>query len=109
MLAAGVIWVLTAEERPRALLAFGLSLGVLVPALALHFLGESFDYFHYRPLIEAWVPAAIGTAAVLGAKRLGRAGIALAVLACAISTAAEADILLQPRVQREDWRGVDGA
>jgi hypothetical protein len=106
LLAAGVVWVLTTEERSRALLAFGLSLGVLVPALALHFLGQNFDYFHYRPLIEAWVPAAVGVAAVLAAKRLGRAGIALAVLACAISTAAEADILLQPRVQREDWRGV---
>src|SRR4051812_49265919 len=105
VLAAGVVWILNAEERPRALLAFGLSLGVLVPALALHFFGQNFDYFHFRPLIEAWVPAAVGTAAVLAAKRLGRAGIALAVLACAVSTGAEADILLQPRVQREDWRG----
>ena len=97
LLAAGIVWVLTADERPRALLAFGLSLGVLVPALVLHFFGQNFDYFHYRPLIEAWVPAAVGVAAVLSARRLGRAGIALAVLACAISAAAEADILLQPR------------
>ena len=106
LLAAGVAFVLTPGERPRAVLAFGLSLGVLVPALALHFLGQSFDYFHFRPLLEAWVPAAIGTGAVLGAKRLGRAGVVLAVLACAVATAAEAYILLEPRVQREDWRGV---
>ncbi|MGZ8693052.1 MAG: glycosyltransferase family 39 protein [Gaiellaceae bacterium] len=109
VLAAGLVTVLEGWERRRALLAFGLSLGVLVPTLVLHFLGSSFDYFHYRPGIQAWLPAAIGVGAILGAPRLGRLGVAAVVVACTIGLAAHAAIVLDDSVHRENRRDIMAA
>ena len=67
------------------------------------------DFLYYRPLVYAWIPAAIAVAAVLAAPRLGRAGVAAAVVVFAGLLACTIAIAARPSLHREDWRGVTAA
>ncbi len=104
LLAAG-IWLIPAARRGAGL-ALALASGSLALAFAAKVVGV--DFMYYRPLLYAWIPAAIAVAAVLAAPRLGRAGIAAAVVVFAGLLACTIAIAARPTLQREDWRGVTG-
>ena len=88
------------------MLALALAGGTVALAFALRFVGV--DFFHFRPLIEVWLPAAIVVAAVLGAKRLGRLGVVGAAAVVALSIGAALAVPLKSSIEKEDWRGAMG-
>ena len=104
LLAAG-IWLLPSARRGAGL-ALALAAGSLALAFAAKVVGV--DFMYYRPLLYAWIPAAIAAAAVLAAPRLGRAGVAAAVIVFAGLLACTIAIAARPTLHREDWRGVTG-
>ena len=104
LLFAGIAFIPAA--RRGAGYALALAVGSLLLALAAKVVGE--DFVYYRPLVYAWIPAAIAAAAVLAAPRLGRAGIAAAVVITAGLLACTIAIAARPSLHREDWRGVTG-
>ncbi len=98
-LAAGAVLALRTARR-AAVLLLGLAAANLGLVLVLKLAG--LDYFFPRNLIEAFVPVLIAVAAGLSAVRLGplvAAGLVLSGVALAIQ------VSVNPRVQRDDWRG----
>jgi mannosyltransferase len=61
------------------------------------------DYLLTRNLIAAWLPLMTVVAAGLLSVRRGEAGV---VLLCAVGLAGVAGTAVEPRWQRDDWRGV---
>jgi 4-amino-4-deoxy-L-arabinose transferase-like glycosyltransferase len=108
LILAGVglaLWrALTPAESDGALLALGIAAcGVLIP-VALALLGA--DYLAPRNLVAAMVPATVGLAVIIGARRAGRAGMVLGGLLALAFLALSVDVFLSPRLQRGDWRGL---
>jgi 4-amino-4-deoxy-L-arabinose transferase-like glycosyltransferase len=107
-LLAGVgvgLWqVLTDTESRGAAIALALSAcGVGLPLLLVAF---GADYLAPRNLIGAMVPLTALLAVILGARRTGWVGMALAALAALAFLAVCVDVDLRPRLQRGDWQGV---
>lgn len=95
---------LDGTERAGAAVAATLgSVAILLP-LALSLAGM--DLFIERNVIAAWVPLAIALGAVLGARRAGWWGAAVAGLLCLGGIAGNLEVLARPFLQREDWRAV---
>ena len=67
------------------------------------------DYFDGRNLIPVFVPLIILIAAGFGARRAGRAGLALAGAFCLCSLVFTLEVDRLPRLQREDFRNVAAA
>lgn len=105
---AGVLWGLwrglDRGEEGMALTAFVIcACGVLIPVVLV---GVGADYLAPRNLVGAMIPLSALLAVVIGAKRTGGLGLALAgLLACAF-LAISVDVNLSPRLQRGDWAGV---
>ena len=105
---AGVLWGLWCGldrgEEGGALTAFVIcACGVLIPIVLVAF---GADYLAPRNLIGAMVPLSALLAVVIGTKRAGWLGLALAgLLACAF-LAVSVDVNLSPRLQRGDWAGM---
>jgi len=99
LLAAGAILALVTARRAAGLL---LGLAAANVALALVMKLAGLDYFFPRNLIEAFVPALLAIGAGLAAVRLGPAiGAALALAGIALVV----QVSVNPRLQRDDWRG----
>jgi mannosyltransferase len=103
----GLLTGLEAPERRTGMLVFGLGAVSLLIPLALLLFGA--DYLAPRNLIASWVPLSAALAVLLGARRSGRAGVALAALVCLAGLGVVGAIDLAPRYQRGDWHGVAGA
>jgi mannosyltransferase len=109
LLAAGAILLVArrgdeherASARDAAIVA---AAGLAVP-VALAF-SHALDIFDGRNVIATWVPCAVLVAIGLGARRAGRAGVALGVGLCAVSLAVIVATNALPAYQRDDWRGV---
>jgi mannosyltransferase len=98
-LTAGAVLALLTSRRTAGLL-LGLAAATVAVALAMKLAG--LDYFFPRNLIEAFVPALLAIGAGLAAVRFGPfigAGLVLAGIALAIQ------VSVNPRLQRDDWRG----
>jgi mannosyltransferase len=90
------------RDRVGVRLAAGLAgAGVAIPILLAL---VDLDYFDTRNLVMVWLPFTIAAAAglVLGAPRIGAAGVALLA---AIGVAAVIGIDVTANWQRDDWRG----
>jgi mannosyltransferase len=98
---------LDARERPGAALAGALGGLALALPLVLSLVGV--DYFLDRNLIAAWVVLATALAAVLGARRAGAAGLAVAAAACLAGVVVNQQVFTDARLRHSDWRGVAGA
>jgi hypothetical protein len=95
-------WRLRSPGRLLAVIGLG-GLGaaaLLVPALVAV---GGYDYVITRNLIVAWVPVGLALAGVLSAS--GRAGAVVLAAVCAIGLAVTLGVDLNPRFQRDDWRG----
>lgn len=105
---AGVLWGLwcgldRGEERSALTALVICACGVLIPIVLVAF---GADYLAPRNLVGAMIPLSALLAVVIGAKRAGRLGPALAgLLACAF-LAVSVDVNLSPRLQRGDWAGL---
>jgi uncharacterized membrane protein len=97
------------DARERAGAALAGALGGLALALPLVLSLAGIDFFLDRNLIAAWVVLAIALAAVLGARRAGPGGLAVAAAACLAGVVVNLQVLADPRLQHSDWRGVAGA
>lgn len=94
------------DARERAGAALTGALGGLAIALPLVLALAGIDFFLDRNLIAAWVVLAIALAAVLGARRAGGGGLAVAGLACLAGVVVNLQVLADPALQHSDWRGV---
>lgn len=91
------------QKRGAALAAVVGACGVGLPFL-IGLVGT--DYFNGRNSVPAWFPLFIFLAAGFGATRTRWAGPLLAGLAAALALAFTIDSFIQPRLQREDFRGI---
>jgi hypothetical protein len=103
--AALALWPrLTRAEQDGALVAAGVGLLAIVVPLLLALGGA--DYLAPRNLIAAFIPLTAALASLLGARRAGSAGVALAVAVCLAGLAVVIDVDRSPRLQRGDWHGL---
>jgi hypothetical protein len=103
-LAAYAVWALARraapEDRRGALIAAVAGLAALgIPAVVA--LGGA-DYLITRNVIAALVPLLVALGAGFAA---GRAGAAAAAALCALSAFVVVAVAIEPRYQRDDWRG----
>jgi mannosyltransferase len=97
-----LLWRGEEDERRGAALAAAVGLaGVGLPLLLAAF---GADYFDGRNLIPVFVPLIVLLGAGFGARRAGRAGLALAAAFCLCSLVFTIEIDRLPRLQREDLR-----
>jgi len=108
--AAGALLLLArGDERQRrgALLAGGAgAVAVLIP-LALAVVGV--DHFLTRNALAALPVLLVALGVALAARRAPRAGLALSGALAALWVAIVIGVALEPRFQREDWRGAAAA
>jgi mannosyltransferase len=102
-------WVLVRRldrpSRPRVLGLAGVAAVALGLPVVLALLG--LDYVITRNLIGAWVPAALALSAG-GAVAGRRSGPAAIAALCVVGLVATVGVELDPRYQRDDWRGAAG-
>lgn len=91
------------QKRGAALAAVVGAFGVGLPFL-IGLVGT--DYFNGRNSVPAWFPLIILLAAGYGATRTRWFGPLLAGLAATLALAFTVDSFIQPRLQREDFRGI---
>ena len=97
-----LLWRGDPDERRGASVAALVGGIALALPLLLGLLGK--DYLDGRNLLPVFVPLVIVIAAGFGARRLGRAGLALALAFCFCSLVFTLEIDRLPRLQREDLR-----
>jgi 4-amino-4-deoxy-L-arabinose transferase-like glycosyltransferase len=99
------LWrVLTPPEERGALIALTIAAaGILIPIVLVAF---GADYLAPRNLVAAMIPLTALIAVIVPSQRAGRAGIALAVTIALAFLAVSVDVMLSPRLQRGDWRGL---
>src|SRR6185437_11683270 len=93
----------------RAAIAVTAAIGVTAIALPLVLAIAGADYLAPRNTIADFVPLSAALAAILAAPVAGRAGIAIAIVACAAGLAVVIATDLDTRLQRGDWHGLAGA
>jgi len=91
-------------ERRGAAVAAGIGGAAFGVPIALGLAG--FDYVDSRNMIGALAPLLVAAGIACGARRAGRAGLAVAAGACALSAAVLVAVSLSPAMQRPDWRQV---
>ena len=89
----GITW------RVASVGAFGIALPIALAA-------AGFNYVNTRNLVVALPPLLVAVAVVAGALRASRAGRFLAGAITLAFLAAVATVFVEPRFQREDWRGI---
>jgi hypothetical protein len=103
--AALLLWPrLARAEQDTVLVAVGV--GVVAIAVPLLLALGGADYLAPRNLIAAFVPLTAALATLLGGRRSGNAGAALAVAICIAGVAVVIDVDRSPRLQRGDWHGL---
>jgi len=107
LLAAAGIGLALTRGRPRARRAALMTLSVAVAGVGtpLLFALAGVDYLNARNVIAALLPAVIVVAAGLAAPEAGRWGLAALGALCAISLTAVVAVVVEPRFQRDNWRG----
>ena len=90
------------RRRDRLILMLGLAVACVVIPIALSAVG--LDYVFARNLIALYVPLAL--AAGIAFAVTGRLGLAAAGLVCAVAIVVNAFVAYDPKVQRDDWRGL---
>jgi uncharacterized membrane protein len=98
------------DERSRAALVGALGAATIgAPVLIAIFsslFGRTADFVLDRNLIHASIPVTIVVASAMGARRAGRAGIAIAAIFCASSLSLTIVSASDSRFQREDLRSL---
>jgi mannosyltransferase len=102
-LAIVLLWG-SGRERRGAALGLGLGLGVAALAAVAALVGK--DYVVERNLLPALIPLAAVAALGLGAARVPRLGLALAVGLCAYWIAFAVYVTQTPNLQRPDFRAL---
>jgi hypothetical protein len=95
--------LLPREERGAVVALVIAATGILIP-LAL--VGFGADYLGPRNLVAAMIPITALIAVVVPSQRAGRVGITLAALIALAFLAISVDVVLSPRLQRGNWRGL---
>jgi uncharacterized membrane protein len=106
-LGLGLWRVLRPPEERGALIALAVAAGGILIPIALIAFGV--DYLAPRNLVAAMIPVTALIAVIVPSQRAGRAGIALAAMIAVAFAAISLDVVLSPRLQRGDWRGLSDA
>jgi mannosyltransferase len=103
--ATALLWrAATRAERRDAAVAAGVGAAAFAVPIALALGG--LDYVDSRNMIGALVPLLVAAGIACGARRAGRAGLAVAAGACTLFAAVLVAVALSPAMQRPDWRQV---
>lgn len=106
--ALGWLWRAAGTERSRGLLLAGIGGGGVLLALLVSALAT--DYFNTRNLLATWPALGLVVAAGLGAARRAWLSAAATLGLVALSLFCVANVIREPTLQRDDWRGaVDAA
>ena len=100
VLAAGALVALV--RRPPLGVRDAAVVGGVTVAIPIALALLDVDYLLTRNVLVAWLPLAVVAAAGLARSRLGLAG---AAAVCALGLAAVIGVAVEPRWQRDDWRG----
>ena len=106
LLVLGAGAVVALARRPPAGVRAAAVVGGAAIAIPIGLALVDVDYLLTRNLLVAWLPLAVVAAAGLARSGLGLAG---AAAVCALGLAAVAGVALEPRWQRDDWRGAASA
>jgi mannosyltransferase len=91
------------EERAAPLLPLAIACGGV--ALAIVVAAGGSDYINSRNMLGTWPSFALVTAAALGVRRAGRAGVLITAGFSALCLFCVANVVRDPAFQRDDWRG----
>jgi len=96
-----------ARHAERALAGRGAFVAVVAVGLPLLLsVSRVIDVFDGRNVVAAWMPAAVVPAVAAGVAGNRRAAAALVAALAVLWTAVVAGVLLEPKLQRDDWRDV---
>jgi mannosyltransferase len=104
VLGAGAVVALV--RRPTAGVRAAAVVGAAAVAIPTLLALVDADYLLTRNVLAAWLPLVVVAAAGLARSGLGLAG---AAAVCALGLAAVVGVALEPRWQRDDWRGAAAA
>jgi hypothetical protein len=101
--AALVLFAVWPSGRERRGATFGIVLAASTVGIPILFALVGRDFVYYRNLIDVTLPFALFAGAVLGARRAGPAGLAVAAGVCALSVVVSTQIWRNESLHRDDW------
>jgi mannosyltransferase len=95
------------DEHERALLPLAIGAGAVL--LAVLVAATVSDYFDSRNMLATWPAPALVVAGGLGARRAGRAGVAVTAGLAVLGLVCVFNVVTNSRFQRDNWRGATQA